>query len=56
MEPRFVAVIVVHLIGAMTFAVMAVRSALLGDPTFAVMQGVLAALVVAMGVGIARAV
>lgn len=55
-EPRFVAIIVVHLIGAVVFAVMAVRSVLIGDPVFAVMQGVLAALIVLLGVGIVRAV
>ncbi|QLD88652.1 hypothetical protein HWV07_06230 [Natronomonas salina] len=56
MEPRFVAIVAVHLVGALAFAAMAVRAALLGDPVFAVMQGVLAALIVALGVGIVRAV
>ena len=56
MGPRSVAIVAVHLLGALLFAAMAVRAALLGDPVFAVMQGVLAALVVALGVGIARAV
>ena len=56
MEPRFVAILAVHFVGATVFAAMAVRSALLGDPVFAVMQGVLAVLVVLLGVGIVRAV
>ena len=56
MEPRYVAIVGLHLLGAAVFAAVAVRSALLGDPVFAVMQAVLAALVVALGVGIARAV
>lgn len=56
MEPRFVAIVAVHLVGGLVFAAMAVRAALLGDPVFAVMQGVLAALVVALGFGIVRAV
>lgn len=56
MEPRFVAVLAVHLVGAVVFAAMAIRAALLGDPIFAVMQGVIAALIVALGVGIVRAV
>lgn len=56
MEPRFVAVVVVHLVGALVFTAMAMRAAVLGDPVFAVMQGVLAALIVALGFGIVRAV
>jgi hypothetical protein len=51
-----VAILALHLVGALAFAAMAARSALLGDPVFAVMQGVLAALVLALGLGIARAV
>jgi hypothetical protein len=35
---------------------MAVRAALLGDPVFAVVQGVLAVLIVLLGVGIVRIV
>ena len=56
MDPRFLAIVVVHLVGGLVFAVMAVRSAVLGDPVFAVMQGVLAVLVVVLGVGIVRSV
>jgi hypothetical protein len=55
-EPRFVAIVLVHLVGALVFAAMAVRSAVLGDPVIAVMQGVLAVLVVVLGVRIVRAV
>lgn len=56
MEPRFVAILLVHLVGAVVFAAMVIRAAVLGDPIFAVMQGVLAALIVALGFGIVRAV
>ena len=49
-------IVVLHVVASLAFAAMAVRSALLGDPVFAVMQGVLAVLVVALGVGVARAV
>lgn len=55
MEPRSVVIVGVHLVGALLFAAMAIWAVLTGDPVFAVVQGVLAALVVTLGVGLARA-
>lgn len=43
-----------HVLGALLFAVASVRSILLGDVVNAVMSGVLAALIVVLGVSIAR--
>lgn len=55
MDPRFVSIVGIHLLGSLTFTGIAVRNALLGDTVGAVLQGVLAVLVITMGVGLARA-
>lgn len=55
-EPRYVVVVGVHAVVALAFIAVAVRNAILGDVVFAVMQGVIATLLVILGVGIARAV
>lgn len=54
MEPRIVGILGLHLLGALLFSAVAVRNLIRGDPVSAVMQGVLAVLIVVLGIGIAR--
>ena len=56
MEPRFVAIVAIQLVGALALAAMAVRAAALEDRVFAVVQGVVVTLVLALGFGIVRSV
>lgn len=54
MEPRIVGIPGLHLLGALLFSAVAVRNVIRGDPVNAVLQGVLAVLIVMLGIGIAR--
>ncbi|MCY4732296.1 hypothetical protein KY092_17220 [Natronomonas gomsonensis] len=54
MEPRYVAVIGMHVVVALAFVALAVRNALHGDIVNATLQGVIGALVLFLGVGITR--
>jgi hypothetical protein len=53
-EPRYVAVVGMHLLVALTFAALATWNALNGDIVNATLQGVLAVLVLFLGIGITR--
>jgi hypothetical protein len=55
-EPRSVGVLGLHVVVAVLFFAVAVWNLLNDDPVNAVLQGVLAVLVVALGIGIARSV
>ncbi|WP_178916324.1 hypothetical protein [Natronomonas gomsonensis] len=54
MEPRYVAVIGMHVVVALAFVALAVRNAFHGDIVNATLQGVIGALVLVLGVGITR--
>ncbi|QLD86495.1 hypothetical protein HWV23_12410 [Natronomonas halophila] len=54
MEPRIVGILSLHVVGAVLFGAVAVWNLLNDDPVNAVLQGVLAALIVVLGIGIAR--
>ncbi|WP_336136092.1 hypothetical protein [Natronomonas amylolytica] len=54
MEPRIVGILGLHVVVAALFSGVAVWNLIHDDPVNAVMQGVLAALVIMLGVGIAR--
>jgi hypothetical protein len=53
-EPRYVAVIGMHVVVALAFVALAVRNALHGDVVNATLQGVVGAMVLLLGVGITR--
>jgi hypothetical protein len=55
-EPRIVGILALHGVGALLFSSVAVWNLLRGDGVNAVLQGVLAVLVLALGVGIAKSV
>lgn len=55
-EPRYVLIVAFHFLVALAFAAFAVGNALRGNLIGTVLQGVLAALVLVLGVGVARSV
>lgn len=55
MRPRSAAIVVFHLLVALVFVVVAGYNAYTGATVNAVMQGVIGTLILALGIGLARA-